>query len=611
MKKLSKKLHFFKEFETMSNNNHKLWKTINNLLPSKLSNSSGPNVIKVGDVKVDNPTNIANHFNKFFCKIGQSLADKVNRAGNENPIKYLNNRINESIFLTPTNFQEISRIISSLKNSSSFGPDGISSFFLKIASDVVSFPLSIFFNLFIEQGCFPESLKLSKVIPMFKSGAKCDLSNYRPISLLSVISKMFEKLISIRVMSFIEKHSILSPTQYGFRPESSTEFAILDIVSSCYENINEKLFTGLIMIDLKKAFDSVTHSILLQKLEHYGFRGNVFNLFSSYLSNRQQYVSVNNVNSSTQYIKYGVPQGSVLGPLLFLLYINDLENSCNSTPRLFADDTCVIAKGTSPAQLELQLNHELNQIAAWINANNLTINPSKTYALIISPFTNLNSPTLNLFYNHHRIDVVRTVKYLGIILDNQLLFKQHIKMLESKLSRYVGIIFKLKSFLPKYILSKIYYAFIHSYLNYGLIIWGATPASNLSKLCRIQNKALRVITGTGWREHAPPLYATQKILQLSKLITYSVAKFMHKFTNKKLPATFNHFFTAVAKIHSRYTRNSTKPNQYFIPFFHTSRSQRTIKFRGAKTWNAVPNDLKRVNFYHFKLKFKQYLLNNN
>ena len=149
------------------------------------------------------------------------------------------------------------------------------------------------------------------------------------------------------------------------------------------------------------------------------------------------------------------------------------------------------------------------------------------------------------------------------------------------------------------------------YLNYGLIIWGATPASNLSKLCRIQNKALRVITGIGWREHAPPLYATQKILQLSKLITYSVAKFMHKFTNKKLPATFNHFFTAVAKIHSRYTRNSTKPNQYFIPFFHTSRSQRTIKFRGAKTWNAVPDDLKRVNFYQFKLKFKQYLLNNN
>ena len=203
------------------------------------------------------------------------------------------------------------------------------------------------------------------------------------------------------------------------------------------------------------------------------------------------------------------------------------------------------------------------------------------------------------------------MKYLGIILDNQLLFKQQIKMLESKVSRYVGILFKLKSFLPKYILSKIYYAFIHSYLNYGLFIWGATPASNLSKLRRIQNKAFHVISGTGWREHTPPLYATEKILQSSKLITYSVAKFMHKFTNKKLPESFYHFFTFFAKIHSRYAKNSTKPNQYFIPFFHSLRTQRRIKFRGAKIWNAVPDDLKRVNFYHFKLKFKQYLQNNN
>ena len=217
------------------------------------------------------------------------------------------------------------------------------------------------------------------------------------------------------------------------------------------EKQSEKLTNGIIK----------NHSILLQNPEYYGFRGNVLNLFSSYLLNRQQYVSVNNVNSSTQYIKYGVPQGPVLGPILFLLYINDVGNSCDSTPRLFADDTCVIAKGTSPAQLEQQLNHELKQIVAWINANDLTINPSKTYALVISPFTNLNSSILDLFYNHHRFDVVGTVKYLGIILDNQLLFKQHIKMLEFKLSHYVGILFKLISFLPKYISSKIYYAFIH------------------------------------------------------------------------------------------------------------------------------------------------------
>ena len=169
------------------------------------------------------------------------------------------------------------------------------------------------------------------------------------------------------------------------------------------------------MIDLKKAFDSVTHSIWLQKLEHYGFRGNVCNLFS-HLSNKQQYVSINYVNSFIQYIKYGVPQGSVLGSILFLIYINDLGNSCDNTLRLFADNTCVIAKGTSFAQHEQQLNHELKQIAAWVNADNLTINSTKTYnTLVISQFTKLDFPILNLFYNHNRIDVVSSVKYLGII----------------------------------------------------------------------------------------------------------------------------------------------------------------------------------------------------
>ena len=159
-------------------------------------------MIKVGDAKVDNATGIANHFNKFFCNVGQSLA--VNCRGNKNPMEYLKNRINKSVFLTPTNLQKINRIISSLKNSSSLGPDGISFCFSKMAFDVVSLPLPIFFNLFIKEGCFRESLKLSKVIPIFRSGANCDLSYYRPISLLLVITEVFKKLISIKIMSFIE-----------------------------------------------------------------------------------------------------------------------------------------------------------------------------------------------------------------------------------------------------------------------------------------------------------------------------------------------------------------------------------------------------------------------
>ena len=214
------------------------------------------------------------------------------------PLHYLHNRVANSIFLAPSHPQEILKTISLLRNSSSCGPDNIS-FFLKLGSNILIYPRTIFFNFCVECGIFPDSLKTSKVIPIFKSGDKTDLNNYRPISLVPIIAKVFEKLLYDRVESFIEKHNILSTTQYGFRSNFSPEHTVLDVVSSCFDNIKDGHQTGLIMLDLKKAFDSVAHEILLQKLDHYGIRGKAFNLFSSYLSNRQQYVSMHGINSST------------------------------------------------------------------------------------------------------------------------------------------------------------------------------------------------------------------------------------------------------------------------------------------------------------------------
>ena len=267
-----------------------------------------------------------------------------------------------------------------------------------------------------------------------------------------MLSKVFEKVLHKRITTFVEKHSVLSSTQYSFRANYSPEHAVLDVVSTCYNNISNKQYTGLIMLDLKKAFDSVTHTILLSKLDHYGIRGNAHKLLSSYLRNRRQYVNINNVYSDTQSINYGVPQGSILGPLLFLLYINDLENSVNNTTRLFADDTCIIANSSTILELEQHLNLELNNIASWISANKLTLNPAKSFALIVSPNSKNNSITINLSYQQCKIEVVDCVKYLGIHLDNKLQFKQHIKMLETKLSRLLGVLYKTKSFLPNHTL---------------------------------------------------------------------------------------------------------------------------------------------------------------
>ena len=334
-------------------------------------------------------------------------------------------------------------------------------------------------------------------------------------------------------------------------------------------------------------------------------------MFSSYLSNRQQCVSLQGINSSTLRIEYGVPQGSVLGPLLFLLYINDLTNSINTTPRLFADDTSIIANAPPATVLEQTLNREMTNLSMWINANKLTVNPSKSYALIISPNAKIDPPILNISYNHSPVKVVNSVKYLDILLDNKLQFKLHIALLESKLSRSLGILFKTKSFLPKDILKKLYYAFIHSHLNFGLIIWSATPKSNLLKLRSIQSKAIRVLAGANWYEHASPLYVKLNIFSLDKLILYALAKFMHKYYLKCLPSSFNNYFTLVSSIHSCHTRNTAKSNQYFLPQFSTSLLLRTIKFKGAKLWNDIPENLRKLSHKQFLLKYKAMLLNSS
>ena len=202
--------------------------------------------------------------------------------------------------------------------------------------------LLLFPNFCLKLGIFPDCLKIAKAIPNFKSGNKCDTTNYRPISILSSISKILEKIIYSRTTAFFEKHSVFLPTQFGFRPKHSTSHALLDVVTSSFDNINKNNYTALMFIDLKKAFDTVNCDILLNKLEHYGVRGVMLSLFSSFLHDRSQYVSINNSISCKQNISCGVPQGSVLGPFLFTLYINDIVSISSINPRLFADDTCLI-----------------------------------------------------------------------------------------------------------------------------------------------------------------------------------------------------------------------------------------------------------------------------
>ena len=373
------------------------------------------------------------------------------------------------------------------------GHDKISSFFLKAAKEVITPYLTLFIEYMFTEGIFPRSCKIARIAPILISGAKDEAGNYRPISILTCFSKIIEKLIYVRFFNFFKKHDVVYAHQYAFQKNVSTANAILDVVTSTHENISDDFYTGLAMVDLKKAFDTMSHSTLMLKLNHYGIRGVASKLIYSYLQNRKQFVKINRSCSDKQIIDYGVPQGSSLGPLFFLVYVNDMSNALASKPILFADDTCLLVKASNLESLQTNLDIELQNLHEWCCINKLTINHSKTSVLIIPPKLGKNHPPyLSVNRNGSPIKVEHTLKYLGVIMDDKLTFGDHIKILVNKVARGVGILTKLKHFFPQNILLQLHYTLVHSQLLYGIIIWGNTFPTYMRKLTALQNRAVKI-----------------------------------------------------------------------------------------------------------------------
>ena len=327
------------------------------------------------------PITVTNGFNNFFCSFGKLTHSNLDYR---NFSKYLSNRVSTSLCLNTPSVSEIINAIYSLNVNKAVGHDNISAFFMHIAATIISPYLQYFIDFFFKNGIFSESCTLAKVIPLYKKGNKLDPNNYRPISILTCFSKILERLLYNRLQQFLKKHSVIHKSQYRFQKSILTEYAVLDIVSNAFENINQNLLTGLIFLDLHKAFDTVSHSLVLSKLDHYGMRGSANQLIKFFL-NRRQYVLVNGTNSDTKLITNGVAQGSTLGPILFFLYINYLYNSTNCLPRLLADDSCLVLHSPDPNDLKHIMNNELRNVDEWCRANKLSLNSSKSNFLVILP----------------------------------------------------------------------------------------------------------------------------------------------------------------------------------------------------------------------------------
>ena len=491
-----------------------------------------------------------------------------------------------SFFISPTDKTEILTCISSLEHNKGSGPFSIPVKILQLLKHDISEPISQLINLSFSTGCFPSNLKIAKVIPIFKKDSPLECNNYRPISLLSNIDKIFEKVMYCRLIKFLETFNCIYSLQFGFRKKHSTNHTLINITENIRNALDSGQFACGIFVDLQKAFDTVDHEILLSKLNHYGIRGISNSWFKSYLSCRSQYVSISGFESAVKFIKYGVPQGSVLGPLLFLIYINDLHNAINyCMVHHFADDTNLLLFDNSLKSLKKKINIDLKLLCHWLSANKISLNSSKTeYILFHHKLKHVNYQ-LKLKLNGKRLYPSTSIKYLGVFLDENLNWEKNIKSISLKLRRANGALAKLRHYVSTNILTTVYYALFHSHIFYSCQIWGQVKNCITNRIFILQKSAVRIMTFESRRSHSDPLFQKLNIVKFFDIVQSQNILFMHKLLNNNIPSELHNTFALLPNDSSHNTRNKNHMT-FIIPHVNTQYfGTYSIKFQCISSWH--------------------------
>ena len=605
--RLAKKTYYQSCFDKFRNDIKGTWKTIKEIINRSHKVNNTPKYFLINDLPESNPTRIANEFNKYFTEIGPNLADTISFPPNKSFKDYLNNTADNDFKFKKLSEKEIIEIIDSLKPKSSYGTDGISNKLLKFIKYEIAKPLTLIINQSFQTGIFPNQLKIAKVIPLFKKNENFILGNYRPVSVLSSLSKVIEKAMHIQLYNHFTKYNLFYDNQYGFRKNHSTEYAVLELVNRIVEKMDKNEVPINIYLDLSKAFDTLDHDILLFKLAYYGVSGSSLILLKNYLSNRKQYVEFCDVQSEFRTIYTGVPQGSILGPLLFIIYLNDLIMATELfKPIIYADDTALCATLNAFANinqnLEDKINSELVIINDWFRLNKLSLNVNKTKAMLFyNPRRRLDN--INIKINDDKIEFVDQFNYLGIILDSHLSWRPHMHAVRQKISKTVGIMSKLKNVISPGTLLTIYNSLILPHLNYGILAWGI----RCDKLFKIQKKSVRLILNAKYNAHTSPLFKQLQLLKVSDLCALQELKFAFKFQNGLLPYYFNsiQYFRHLDR-HNYETRN--KSNIEVLPSRHAFVSN-SICYRLPEILNSCPICIKEKIQTHSIAGFTKYIKN--
>lgn len=581
--RISKRNHYRNELQANKGNLKKMWSILRDIINKRQGNKSPLINILYNGKTTSNPSIIASEFNRFFSTVGGSLAATIPSSSNE-PSDFMPAPLLNSIYLEKVDEDELILISKSLKNSAP-GYDELNPSIMK---DTIGFylrPLAHVVNLSLEQGCVPDEVKRAIVTPVFKKGETNDLNNYRPISVLPFFSKLFEKVMYNRLISFLEKHNVLYKYQFGFRKKLSTEMALIIAKDKISDEMDDGNSVIGIFLDFTKAFDTVNHDILLSKLYNYGIRGVAFSWFKSYLENRTQAVKYGGSVSELLNINLGIPQGSLIGPLLFLLYINDLPNvSPIILPIMYADDTNIFLSHNDTGMLIRQANIVLDRIYIWLCSNRLSLNVSKTKFMLFSRKKNIDNEFITLQLNNCKLEKVSSTTFLGVTIDDALSWKTHIDIVSNKVAKAIGIIYRASPILEQSSRMLLYNTLIYPHVHYCNLIWGNANVSYFKRLVTLQKRAIRIVCSLDFRESTVDAFMINGILNITQLNVFLSSIFVYKWLYHKLPSIFDCYFTFVKTNHSYGTRCDLLLR---LPLRRTEHGKRCIKNHCSNVWNSI------------------------
>ena len=598
-----RKLYYFKLFLRDPKNSNRTWFYLNKLLGN--STGSAMEKLTVGDESLTG-IGMVNYANNYFVSIANSLTLNVPNRG---PYIFFTEANRHTFSMKPTDVYEVELVIKKLKNKGK-GLFDISVKTIKNNSNLFSVHITLLYNYSIEKRVFPDELKIARVLPGHKSGQKDIIDNFRPISNLCVISKIFEKLTYNRMMSFTEKHDLLSECQFGFRKRKNITLAAMKLTSMIVDAYHERAYAACFFLDLRKAFDIIDHEILLTKLGHMGFRGHISQYLTSYITNRKQFVQIKDFKSNDCQITKGVPQGSILGPLLFCLFINDIVMAVDTDVVLFADDAAFFVKAPTLEILYERILKLFSDLHIYLEKSKLVPNLTKSKLMY---FNSRPVPVLqDILFNGHVIEWVEKFKYLGLTITNKMSFGAHIDNVVNRISRFVGTFYGLRSVLPRCILNMLYFSFVLPHLMLHIEIWGAAPSVYMKKLETKNNMLLRSILGVKYLNGIPNLDTASMYKQLGVMSVNNVFKLrLFKFLVSLLKG-FNSEFYELLLDPYLFTHNYvTRGSLYRRPLVTCEVERRALTYQLICLYDEVPDfliDIENKSIKALVKGFRKYIL---